>query len=457
MSGYGTRRQDRLRRADPRAIGRYRVLRRLGAGGMGVVYLAEAPSGRCVALKVVHEALAADPAFRRRFRSEVQRARQVPPFCTAEVLDADPDHEPPYLVVEYVEGPSLAEAVAGNGPLSPSNVHSIAVGVASALTAIHQAGVVHRDLKPENVLLAPGSPKVIDFGIAQALDGGEGFTRTGHVAGTPAYMAPERLDPGRGFGVGPAADIFAWGAVVVFAATGRSPFRAPTMTGLVTRIMVGKPELAGVPGYLRPLVAQALAKDPADRPTAHQIVNALLLRPPARRRRARRWVLQAALAATVLAGATFAGVALRHHFRNAPAPESPLASAPAPLVAELNGLCLDIRNGGLANPRAIQTLKCSGNPDQGWTWDPDGTLRALDECLDLTGPVRSGVAPVGLTACTGSPTQQWRYTQGREIVSVPTGRLCLEIAGSAADEGADLQARTCRNAPNQRWTNAAPR
>jgi len=455
MSGYGTRRQDRLRRADPRYVGRYRVLSRLGAGGMGVVYLAEAPSGRRVALKVIHEALAADPRFRHRFRAEVQRARQVPPFCTAEVLDADLDHEPPYLVVEYVAGPSLAEAVAGSGPLSPANVHSIAAGVASALTAIHQAGVVHRDLKPENVLLAPGSPKVIDFGIAQALDGGEGLTRTGHVAGTPAYMAPERLDPALGFSVGPAADIFAWGAVVVFAATGRSPFHAPTMTALVTQIMVGKPELAGVPGPLRPLVSQALAKDPAARPTAHQIVNALLLRPPARRHRSRRWALRAALTAAVLVGALSAGFALQQHFRNVS--DSPRESAPAPLVAELNGLCLDVRNGGLANPRAVQTLKCSDNPDQRWTWAADGTVRALDECLDVTGPVRGGAAPVGLTACTGSPTQQWSYTASRQIVSVPTGRQCLEIVGGAADEGADLQIRTCRNAPNQRWTRSVPR
>jgi len=449
MSGYGIGRQDRLRRADPRDVGRYRVLGRLGAGGMGVVYLAVAPSGRRVALKVVHESLAADPEFRRRFRAEVQRARQVPAFCTAEVLDADPDHEPPYLVVEYVEGSSLAEAVADGGPLSPANVHSIAVGVASALTAIHQAGVVHRDLKPENVLLAPGSPKVIDFGIAQALDGGDGLTRTGHLAGTPAYMAPERLDPGYGLSVGPAADIFAWGAVVAFAATGRTPFRAPTMAALVTRIMVGQPELAGVPGYLRPLVSRALAKDPAERPTAHQLVNALLLRPPARRRHSRRWVT---LAATVLAGVIAAGVALHFYFQNPSAPSSPPAAAQAPLVAELNGLCVDVRNGGLANPRAIQTLKCSGNPDQQWTWAADGTLRTLDECLDVTGPAKNGAAPVGLTTCTGSATQQWRYTANHEIVSAPTGRLCLEIVGSDAEEAADLQARTCLNTPNQKWT-----
>ena len=452
MSGYATRRPDRLRRADPRDVGRYRVLGRLGAGGMGVVYLAETPSGRRVALKVVHEALAADPEFRRRFRAEVQRARQVPPFCTAEVLDADPDHEPPYLVVEYVEGLSLAETVADNGPLSPANVHSIAVGVASALTAIHQAGVVHRDLKPENVLLAPGSPKVIDFGIAQALDDGDGLTRAGHLAGTPAYMAPERLDPAPGLSVGPAADIFAWGAVVAFAATGRSPFHAPTMTALVTRIMVGKPDLAGVPGYLQPLVSQALAKDPSDRPTAHQIVNALLLRPPARRRRSRPW-LRATAAGAVLVAAIAAGVALQYHFRKASTTGSP---TPAPLVAELDGLCLDIRNGGLANPRAVQTLKCSGNPDQRWTWAADGTVRALGECLDVTGPAKGGVAPVGLTTCDGSATQQWRYTASREIVSAPTGRLCLEIVGSDAQEGADLQVKTCRNAPNQRWTRSVP-
>src|SRR3712207_3078531 len=146
-------RADRLRRTDPRALGGCTLLGRLGAGGMGVVFLARDPAGCLVAVKMVHAELADDEEFRARFRGEVARARQVPPFCTAEVLYADPDHDPPYLVVEYVDGPSLGQVVAQRGPLSPANAHSVALGVATALTAIHDAGVIHRDLKPANVLL----------------------------------------------------------------------------------------------------------------------------------------------------------------------------------------------------------------------------------------------------------------------------------------------------------------
>jgi predicted Ser/Thr protein kinase len=156
---------------DPLAVGPYRVVARLGQGGMGTVYLARDPDDRPVAVKVVRADLAAEPEFRQRFHSEVARARAVPPFCTAEVLDADPEGTTPYLVVEYVDGPSLAEAVEEDGPLTAGNLHALAIGVATALAAIHGAGVLHRDLKPRNVLLAPGSPKVIDLGIARALDG----------------------------------------------------------------------------------------------------------------------------------------------------------------------------------------------------------------------------------------------------------------------------------------------
>lgn len=157
-----------LRPGDPRHLGDYRMVARLGEGGMGSVFLAKSPTGRQVAVKVIRPDLVSNEGFRARFRSEVRRAQQVPPFCTAEVLDAAADHDPPYLVVEYVDGPSLAEIVREHGPLSGSQLHSVAIGVTTALAAIHDAGVVHRDLKPENVLLAPlSTPKVIDFGIAK--------------------------------------------------------------------------------------------------------------------------------------------------------------------------------------------------------------------------------------------------------------------------------------------------
>jgi hypothetical protein len=271
-----------LRGSDPRQLGRYRLLRRLGEGGMGVVYLAAAPDGPLVAVKAIRGDVADDPEFRRRFRSEVARARQVPPFCTAEVLDADPDHDPPYLVVEYVDGPSLADAIRERGRLTSANLHGLAIGVATALTAIHGAGVIHRDLKPSNVLLAPGSPKVIDFGIARALLGSAGHTRTDQVMGTVGYMAPERFGPTAADALTPASDVFSWGAVIAYAGTGRVPFGVDTAPIVALRIMTQPPDLEGLTGPLRDLLEQALAKDPADRPTARDLLDRLLAVGPAR-------------------------------------------------------------------------------------------------------------------------------------------------------------------------------
>ncbi|WP_412541855.1 protein kinase [Longispora sp. K20-0274] len=270
-----------LRSGDPEQLGPYRIIGRLGEGGMGSVFLAQPPEGRPVALKVIRADLAREPEFRRRFSMEVTRARQVPPFCTAEVLDADPEHETPYLVVEYVNGPSLAAVIGEHGPLTPSNLHGLAIGVATALTAIHGAGVIHRDLKPGNVLLAPGSPKVIDFGIARAVDVTQSLTRPDQVVGSVSYMAPERFGP-EGGGVTQAADVFAWGAVVAYAGTGRLPFVGDSMPGTVAKIMTQDPDLDGLSGPLRDLVADALAKDPKDRPTARQLVDRLLAGGPTR-------------------------------------------------------------------------------------------------------------------------------------------------------------------------------
>ncbi|GAB1691276.1 serine/threonine-protein kinase [Krasilnikovia sp. M28-CT-15] len=261
---------------DPRQLGKYEVVGRLGQGGMGTVYLARDPAGTLVAVKVVRADLAPDDEFRRRFRSEVDRVRQVPPFCTAEVLDADPDHELPYLVVEYVDGPSLADVVQDRGPLTAANLHSVAIGVATALTAIHGAGVIHRDLKPRNVLLAPGSPKVIDFGIARALEATTGLTRTDQMVGTVAYMAPERFGDDVRHTLTPAADIFAWGSVVAYAGTGKTPFSADSPTATAARILTQPPVLEGLSGPLRDLVAHALEKDPANRPTARELLDLLV-------------------------------------------------------------------------------------------------------------------------------------------------------------------------------------
>ncbi|MEV4704196.1 protein kinase domain-containing protein [Actinoplanes sp. NPDC049316] len=265
-----------LRPTDPRRLGAYRIESRLGQGGMGTVYLGRDPHGRPVAIKVVKPEYADEEEFRARFRSEVNRARQVPPFCTAELLDADADHETPYLVVEYVDGPSLAEVVADQGPLSGGNLYSVAVGVATALAAIHGAGVIHRDLKPGNVLFALGAPKVIDFGIARAFEATSRHTRTDQMVGTVAYMAPERFEADSARIVGPAADVFAWGVVVAYAGTGRTPFGGDSAAATAGAILTQPPRLDGLPAPLRDLVAMTLEKDPARRPTAAELLDLLL-------------------------------------------------------------------------------------------------------------------------------------------------------------------------------------
>jgi serine/threonine protein kinase len=211
---------------DPAEVAGYQLRARLGSGGMGRVYLAFTPAGRPVALKVVRPDLGGDAEFRRRFRQEVDASRRVHGMYTAQVLDAGPDASPPWLVTAYVPGPSLHQAVAGRGPVPQQTVFVLLAGVAEALAAIHAAGIVHRDLKPSNVLLAPDGPWVIDFGIARAADSTV-LTGTGMLIGSPPFMAPEQVG---GLAVTPAVDVFALGAVAVFAATGRSPTRPTSCT-----------------------------------------------------------------------------------------------------------------------------------------------------------------------------------------------------------------------------------
>lgn len=264
-----------LRPSEPTELGGYRLLGRLGEGGMGTVYLAEDATGRRVALKVIRDHLLDRPEFRTRFRGEVDRVKNVPPFCTAEVIDADPEHEPPYLVVEYVDGPSLSDIVRESGPLSGAALHSIGLGMATALTAIHNCGVIHRDLKPANVLLPRGGVKVIDFGLARDTAGSTQLTQSDQVMGTIPYIAPERLGNGMS-DVTPASDIFAWGAVMVYAATGRTPFAGDSPASTAVRILTDEPNLHGVTGPLRDIVNRTLSKNPQHRPTARELLDELI-------------------------------------------------------------------------------------------------------------------------------------------------------------------------------------
>jgi hypothetical protein len=259
-----------LAAGDPEVVAGYRLRGRLGAGGMGRVFLALTPGGRPVAMKMVRQELADDPDFRVRFRQEIAAARRVHGLFTAQVLDADPAGSPPWLVTAYVPGPSLAQAVADHGPLPPESVFLLVAGVAEALGAIHQAGVIHRDLKPSNVLLAGDGPRVIDFGIARAAEA-TSLTRTGMRVGSPGYMAPEQVRDGE---VTPAADIFALGALAAFAATGRPPFGLGREEPVLYRVLHEEPDLAGLPEGLRSLLAQCLAKDPSVRPSPTALIEA---------------------------------------------------------------------------------------------------------------------------------------------------------------------------------------
>ena len=261
-----------LKPRDPTSVGRYRTVGRLGAGGMGVVYAGRAPSGSLVAIKLVHGDLATDPEFRARFRREADLVGRVVGPCVPRFLDRDTEADLPWLATEYVSGPTLHQHVREHGPLSGDSLHAFALGVAEALRAIHAAGIVHRDLKPGNVILAPDGPKVLDFGIARAVDE-TAITRTGGLFGTPGWVAPELL---RGAPPSPAADVFAWGGLVAFAATGRAPFGKGSAETMAVRVLDGKPDLEGVPQHLAPLVRAATGQDPNRRPTVEQALAELL-------------------------------------------------------------------------------------------------------------------------------------------------------------------------------------
>ncbi|MFI0240851.1 serine/threonine-protein kinase [Streptomyces sp. NPDC016845] len=257
---------------DPTTVGPYRLLGRLGHGGMGRVYLGRSAGGRTVAVKVVHPHFALDEEFRARFRREVDAARRVGGAWTAPVLDADPDAQVPWVATGYVAGPSLTQAAGDGRPLPEHSVRVLGAGLAEALTAVHGLGLVHRDVKPSNVLLTVDGPRLIDFGIARATDNTASLTGTGVSIGSPGYMAPEQI---LGKGVTGAADVFSLGAVLVYAAKGESPFPGDSSAALLYKVVHEEPELGALTGEVRDVAAACLAKNPAERPAPEEIARRL--------------------------------------------------------------------------------------------------------------------------------------------------------------------------------------
>ena len=257
----------RLRREDPRVVGSFKLHRRLGAGGMGVVYLGSDKRGQRVALKVIRPDLAEDQEFRSRFAREVSAARRIRGGCTARLVAADLEAERPWFATQYVPGPSLHDKVTEEGVLPAAQVAAIGAALAEGLVAVHEAGVVHRDLKPSNILLSPKGPRIIDFGIAWAT-GASTLTHVGTAVGSPGFLAPEQV---RGAAVTPATDVFALGATLAYCATADSPFGHGSSEVMLYRVVHEEPQLRGVPDALAPLVRACLAKDPEERPSTLQL------------------------------------------------------------------------------------------------------------------------------------------------------------------------------------------
>ncbi|MFI0445660.1 serine/threonine-protein kinase [Actinomadura sp. 6N118] len=380
-----------LRDGDPDRLGRYRLVGRLGEGGQGVVFLGRDPEDVPVAIKVVRSELAANAVARSRFAKEVTAAQRVAAqFCVAQVLDADLAATPPYVVTEFVDGPTLGQSIRDDGLRTGAALHRLAVATATALAAIHQAGVAHRDFKPANVLLGADGPRVIDFGIARVID--TAVTQTGTIVGTPSYMAPEQFS-GK---AGAPADVFAWGCVMVYAASGHPPFTGADMPTLINQILHHEPDLGQLTGPLREIVHAGLRKDPATRPTMQQIVMRLLGKPsdfppappplpagflapplpvgeattmePPPPRRARRGRVVGGIAAAVIAVAIAAGVLASPLLKDSEADpaKSPSASTPASGAAA-GGITRTPRLGlefwqGTAAPMSLSAAAGETNP-----------------------------------------------------------------------------------------------
>ncbi|SEG97841.1 Serine/threonine protein kinase [Nonomuraea solani] len=317
---------------DPGSAGPYRLEYRLGSGGQGVVYAGRGPNGVLVAVKLLHQHLIADDEARVRFLREVETAKRVAPFCTAQLLDTGFAGRRPYIVSEFVDGPSLQDSVRESGPRGAAALQRLAVNTATALAAIHAAGVVHRDFKPGNVLLGPDGPVVIDFGVAKALDLSQSVV-TSQPIGSPAYMAPEQIANGE---VGPAADLFTWAATMYYAATGERAFPGDSVPAALHAVLSSEPDLRRLEGPFRLLLRECLAKEPALRPTAAQVVERLSALPapawipaPARRPVRRRAFAAGAVALVATAGFGFYALSPSGAQQRAAGPAT-TASSPTP-------------------------------------------------------------------------------------------------------------------------------
>ncbi|CAM5583654.1 Serine/threonine-protein kinase PknD [Streptomyces tanashiensis] len=446
-----------LRTGDPRQVGEWTLVGRLGAGGMGVVYLAQGSDGRLVALKRLREDLASDSEFRERFRREAAALLRVQGTCTARVLTVDVETSSPYVVMEYVQGPTLAEYVGEHGPLSDGMAHGFAVGLAEALAAIHRAGVVHRDLKPVNVLLSEQGPKVIDFGIAQAADA-TALTRAGAAVGTVGYMAPEQV---RGQ-AGPPADVFAWALTVAYATTGRPPFGTGPAEAVLHRVLHEEPDLDGVPPRLRALLASALAGSPERRPTPGQLLSELT---------------GAEDPGTLLDVEAVTVLATVWQIPEAAAPPASVprrrtawfAAAGAVLLLTTAGILWNVLPGygrsdsvrpdvpsgpdGPQRPGLDVVLRTCGN-FSGQIWRHDETDLHLTNtpsglCLDTNGKPATGV-PAVLNPCGNYTGQQWRYDADSGRLANPASGLCLDTNGPPASNVA-LVLNPCGNHTGQGW------
>ncbi|WP_284581701.1 serine/threonine-protein kinase [Streptomyces sp. 2P-4] len=413
-----------LEAGEPRTIGAYRLLGRLGAGGMGRVYLGRSGGGRTVAVKVVHPHFAADAEFRARFRREVEAARRVGGEWTAPVLDADPDAPVPWVATGYVAGPSLGAAVAAHGPLPEPAVRALGEGLARALSAVHALGLVHRDVKPSNVMLTPDGPRLIDFGIARATDGTASLTSTGVSVGSPGYMSPEQI---LGRGVTGASDVFSLGAVLAFAASGRPPFSGDHSATLLYKVVHEPPDLDAVPaGPLRDLVAACLAKDAAARPAPQAVADAFdgALLAPGR------------LPAAVLEDASRAAVALLDLEAGEPGPQQEAASGPVPFTTPAYGAAAgafgapDPSYGGPAGPGYDAPAGPYGAPTQ----TAGGALPGPRAAGSGAAGSATGGAGAGAGAGTGAGGEGSGRAAGRSLAFTAAGRRvsCTVVLAAAA-------------------------